>query len=150
MPHGVAAVPPGHMWLEGDNPSNSTDSRSYGAVPQAMLQGRVWLKLWPLTQFGRITREQHPTNTGAATSVTATHADDSQVAASTGSNADTATVVTHNTQDSQQRSNHTAHRQRLDNSGATTQRTTPEVKVIVVAAAADTPESSKGATSTAQ
>jgi mitochondrial inner membrane protease subunit 1 len=37
------------MWLEGDNSSNSTDSRVYGAVPQAMLKGRVWLKLWPLT-----------------------------------------------------------------------------------------------------
>eukprot|EP00953_Heterococcus_sp_UTEX-ZZ885_P037563 19293-Heterococcus_DN1.PRE.6 len=49
-------VPEGHMWLEGDNSSNSTDSRVYGAVPQAMLKGRVWLKLWPLTEFGRIGR----------------------------------------------------------------------------------------------
>ncbi|CAM9526924.1 unnamed protein product, partial [Phaeothamnion confervicola] len=40
-------VPPGHVWLEGDNPDNSTDSRSYGPVPLAMIRGRVWARLWP-------------------------------------------------------------------------------------------------------
>ncbi|CAM1304558.1 IMMP1L (predicted) [Pycnogonum litorale] len=41
-------VPRGHVWLEGDNASNSTDSRDYGAVPQALICGRVMCKLWPL------------------------------------------------------------------------------------------------------
>eukprot|EP00611_Tribonema_gayanum_P018542 TRINITY_DN31677_c0_g1_i1.p1 TRINITY_DN31677_c0_g1~~TRINITY_DN31677_c0_g1_i1.p1 ORF type:complete len:196 (+),score=51.66 TRINITY_DN31677_c0_g1_i1:120-707(+) len=50
-------IPRGYVWLEGDNKNNSTDSRSYGAIPEAMIQGRVWLKLWPLTQFGRVSRE---------------------------------------------------------------------------------------------
>ncbi|XP_012682421.1 mitochondrial inner membrane protease subunit 1 [Clupea harengus] len=45
-------VPKGHVWLEGDNLRNSTDSRSYGPVPYALIRGRVCLKLWPLNNFG--------------------------------------------------------------------------------------------------
>ncbi|XP_019751415.1 mitochondrial inner membrane protease subunit 1 [Hippocampus comes] len=45
-------VPKGHVWLEGDNLTNSTDSRSYGPVPYALIRGRVCLKLWPPDGFG--------------------------------------------------------------------------------------------------
>uniref|UniRef100_A0A4W5N872 Peptidase S26 domain-containing protein n=1 Tax=Hucho hucho TaxID=62062 RepID=A0A4W5N872_9TELE len=38
-------VPKGHVWLEGDNLSNSADSRSYGPVPYALIRGRVCLKV---------------------------------------------------------------------------------------------------------
>mmetsp|Transcript_31569 Transcript_31569/g.69560 ORF Transcript_31569/g.69560 Transcript_31569/m.69560 type:complete len:124 (+) Transcript_31569:468-839(+) len=41
----IVSVPPGHVWLLGDNCDNSRDSRSYGAVPVGMLQGRVFLKM---------------------------------------------------------------------------------------------------------
>lgn len=34
-------IPRGHVWLEGDNRSNSTDSRSYGPVPLGLIRGRV-------------------------------------------------------------------------------------------------------------
>ena len=34
-------IPDGSVWLLGDNPSNSNDSRSYGPVPLKLLQGRV-------------------------------------------------------------------------------------------------------------
>jgi signal peptidase I len=40
-------VPDGHVWLEGDNSSNSHDSRSYGAIPASMVLGRVILRVWP-------------------------------------------------------------------------------------------------------
>ena len=43
----VIKVPPGHVWLEGDNASNSNDSRYYGSVPEAMVHGRVVLLAWP-------------------------------------------------------------------------------------------------------
>ncbi|XP_022047708.2 mitochondrial inner membrane protease subunit 1 isoform X1 [Acanthochromis polyacanthus] len=37
-------VPKGHVWLEGDNLRNSTDSRNYGPIPYALIRGRVCLK----------------------------------------------------------------------------------------------------------
>jgi mitochondrial inner membrane protease subunit 1 len=37
----VIRVPKGHVWIQGDNLSNSIDSRNYGAVPEATLKGRV-------------------------------------------------------------------------------------------------------------
>ncbi|XP_013857334.1 mitochondrial inner membrane protease subunit 1 isoform X1 [Austrofundulus limnaeus] len=47
-------VPKGHVWLEGDNLKNSTDSRSYGPIPYALIRGRVCLKLWPPHTFGTL------------------------------------------------------------------------------------------------
>jgi len=35
------------LWLEGDNPFGSTDSRDLGAVPTDAVVGRVLLRLWP-------------------------------------------------------------------------------------------------------
>ena len=42
-PHLTSQVPPGHVWLQGDNLLHSLDSREYGAVPMGLLRGRV---LW--------------------------------------------------------------------------------------------------------
>ncbi|KAJ0056183.1 hypothetical protein NL108_003484 [Boleophthalmus pectinirostris] len=47
-------VPKGHVWLEGDNLRNSTDSRNYGPVPYGLIRGRVCLKLWPPHTFGTL------------------------------------------------------------------------------------------------
>ncbi|KAJ8600956.1 hypothetical protein CTAYLR_006311 [Chrysophaeum taylorii] len=43
-------VPPGCIWLLGDNPDNSTDSRYYGAVPAGLIKGRVFCRIYPLNQ----------------------------------------------------------------------------------------------------
>eukprot|EP00585_Thalassiosira_rotula_P010183 CAMPEP_0196140842 /NCGR_PEP_ID=MMETSP0910-20130528/7604_1 /TAXON_ID=49265 /ORGANISM="Thalassiosira rotula, Strain GSO102" /LENGTH=299 /DNA_ID=CAMNT_0041401759 /DNA_START=468 /DNA_END=1367 /DNA_ORIENTATION=- len=39
-------VPPDHVWVEGDNPPQSTDSRHYGPLRESSLRGRVVLRLW--------------------------------------------------------------------------------------------------------
>mgnify|MGYP000306348216 CR=1 FL=1 len=41
----IVKVPEEHVWLLGDNPSNSNDSRYYGPVPVSLLQGRVFAKI---------------------------------------------------------------------------------------------------------
>ncbi|KAK2177462.1 hypothetical protein NP493_597g03013 [Ridgeia piscesae] len=45
-------IPKGYVWLEGDNKDNSTDSRSYGPVPYALLRSRVFFKVWPVHDIG--------------------------------------------------------------------------------------------------
>jgi mitochondrial inner membrane protease subunit 1 len=40
-------VPRGHVWLEGDNPHQSTDSREYGPVPLGLVRGRIVARFWP-------------------------------------------------------------------------------------------------------
>ena len=45
-------IPKGHVWLEGDNSLNSTDSRYYGPIPSALITGRVMLKIWPPLESG--------------------------------------------------------------------------------------------------
>ena len=49
--HNYVAVPPGHLWIEGDNPRESLDSRSYGAVPASLTIGKVICRLWPLRDY---------------------------------------------------------------------------------------------------
>lgn len=44
----TTVIPPGHVWLAGDNCHNSTDSRTYGPVSAGLLRGRVFLKLGSL------------------------------------------------------------------------------------------------------
>lgn len=40
-------IPRGHVWLEGDNRSNSSDSRTYGPVPKGLIRSRAIFKIWP-------------------------------------------------------------------------------------------------------
>jgi signal peptidase I len=56
----LLTVPDGHVWLEGDNPNNSADSRSYGPVPAALIQGRVLCRIWPLRGQAAMVRGARP------------------------------------------------------------------------------------------
>lgn len=38
-------IPKGHVWLLGDNPNWSKDSRHFGAVPYGLIRGRAWFKV---------------------------------------------------------------------------------------------------------
>lgn len=47
----TVVVPRGHVWLEGDNVENSSDSRHYGPIPQGLIKSRAICRLWPLSEI---------------------------------------------------------------------------------------------------
>jgi len=56
-------VPEGYYFCMGDNRAGSQDCRSFGCIPKEKIEGRVLIRIWPLTRFGEIkkstiTREQ--------------------------------------------------------------------------------------------
>ncbi|KAJ7532546.1 hypothetical protein O6H91_13G009300 [Diphasiastrum complanatum] len=51
-------VPKGHVWLQGDNTHVSRDSRDYGPIPYALIQGRVFFRIWPPKGFGPVERHE--------------------------------------------------------------------------------------------
>ncbi|TDH66581.1 uncharacterized protein CCR75_008832 [Bremia lactucae] len=53
-------IPKGHVWLEGDNKHDSHDSRYYGPVPRALLEGRVLMRIWPINQQNRVKKKKAP------------------------------------------------------------------------------------------
>ncbi|KAJ3023967.1 hypothetical protein HKX48_008581 [Thoreauomyces humboldtii] len=56
-------IPKGHMWIQGDNYSNSTDSRKYGPVSMGLLRGKVLCKIWPTWEWTRNGFEDSVTQT---------------------------------------------------------------------------------------
>ena len=59
LPGGIV-IPDGCLWLEGDNPWNSSDSRTYGPVPAALIVGRVLCRVWPLRGNAMLERGMRP------------------------------------------------------------------------------------------
>lgn len=47
-------VPDGTLFVMGDNRPHSTDSRCFGCIPFEKIEGKVVLRFWPLSKFGKI------------------------------------------------------------------------------------------------
>ncbi len=44
-------IPPGELWVMGDNRGDSEDSRYFGPISEKLIVGRVVLRYWPLSSF---------------------------------------------------------------------------------------------------
>ena len=48
------AFSPNEIWIEGDNPSYSIDSRHYGPIQQNQIEGKLLWRVWPLSKWGKV------------------------------------------------------------------------------------------------
>jgi len=44
----------GWLLVGGDDPAASTDSRAFGALDPAVVEGRPWFRYWPASRMGRV------------------------------------------------------------------------------------------------
>lgn len=52
-PFAAETVPPGRVFVLGDNRQESSDSREWGLLPMDHIQGKYWLTYYPLSHWGR-------------------------------------------------------------------------------------------------
>ncbi|KAJ8457238.1 hypothetical protein ONZ51_g11656 [Trametes cubensis] len=51
-PDAEVCVPPGHAWVEGDEPFRTEDSNRFGPVPLGLIESRLAYILWPWDRIG--------------------------------------------------------------------------------------------------
>lgn len=56
----VETIPPSCVWIEGDNITDSIDSRSIGPISKKLIIGTVEYVIWPPSRWGAVKRERPP------------------------------------------------------------------------------------------
>lgn len=52
-------IPEGHYFVLGDNRNNSSDSHSWGTLPDQEIVGKAWVSYWPPSMWGLIPHEAY-------------------------------------------------------------------------------------------
>lgn len=47
-------VPENSVYVLGDYPYESADSRSFGCIPMDKIEGKVWIRIYPFSSFGKL------------------------------------------------------------------------------------------------
>jgi len=59
-PDKEVTIPPGHVWVEGDESFHTEDSNLFGPVPLALIDSKLTYILWPLDRSGPLRRPSLP------------------------------------------------------------------------------------------
>lgn len=56
--YSTVTVAEGTLYVMGDNREQSKDSRTFGCIPEERVNGKVTIRVWPLTKFGSIDKNK--------------------------------------------------------------------------------------------